>query len=61
MSRETSPKRLGERLFDACVAVAIMALLLYAAVWLLQQVWMWLLGAALVAGGWWLWRQHNGW
>lgn len=61
MSSDYGPKRLGERLLDACVAVAVMALLLYCAVWLLQQIWVWLLGMALVAGGWWLWRRHTGW
>jgi hypothetical protein len=53
------PARLGERLLDACIGLVLAAFALYAAVWLVQQVWMWLVGAGLVvlAGlltlGWW--------
>jgi hypothetical protein len=43
-------KGLGERALDACIAVAIGATALYTAVWLIQQVWVWLVGIGLVAG-----------
>ena len=62
VSGDYSPKRLGERLLDVCIAVALGAAALYGAVWLLQQVWPWLVGIGLVLGaGWavWSWRQRR--
>lgn len=59
------PRRLGERLLDACISMAIGAAAVYAAVWLIQQVWVWLAsGVVLVAAAWmgwrvWSWRQHR--
>lgn len=59
------PARLTERLVDACVgaciAVGMAVSALYVTVWLLAQIWLWVLGLGIVAGAcrlWWLRRQR---
>jgi hypothetical protein len=60
------PSRLGarltERLLDACIGLCLAATALYCAVWLIAQIWLWLVGTLVVVGiGWaWLWW-HRRW
>lgn len=49
------PPRLGTRLFDACIAILLGALALYGAVLLVQAIWPWLLGLAVIVVGALLW------
>lgn len=45
------PNQLGSRLFDACVSICAAATALYVAVWLVAQVWLWLVGITALVGG----------
>lgn len=38
------------QLLNAAIALLMLTLILYAIVWLLEQIWVWLLGIALIAG-----------
>lgn len=51
------PRRVGEQLLDTCIGFLLAATALYCAVWVLVQIWPWVLGICLVGGiGWvWLW------
>jgi hypothetical protein len=55
------PARLSERLFDACIAASMAASALFIAVWLLAQIWLWLVGTGILLGLgrlWWI-RQRR--
>lgn len=55
------PARVAERLLDACIGICLGATALYGAVWLLQQIWPWIVGIGAVLSVavvwiWWGWR-----
>ena len=56
------PARIGERLFDACMAICLAATALYCAAWLIAQVWPWVVGITTVFGVGWVWvLWHRRW
>ncbi|KZE43288.1 hypothetical protein [Microbacterium sp. T32] len=46
----SSEKTILGRFVSACAMVAVAAFLLWLAVWLIQQIWVWLLIAIVLAG-----------
>lgn len=62
----SEPERTGSRLVDICVGLLIASMALYAAVAIIQSIWLWLCGIALLAGvGALIWRvfsaKYRGW
>lgn len=44
-----SPQGPMNQLLNAAAGLVVVALMLYAAVWIIQQIWLWLLGIAVAA------------
>ncbi|WP_454163007.1 hypothetical protein [Gordonia iterans] len=62
----SEPDRTGSRFIDFCVGLLVASMALYAAVAIIESIWIWLCGIALLVGvGFLIWRafasKYRGW